>query len=393
MPACAPKATRYLIDRKCLEVGDSWEHKIGTWLDRCHAAIVLFTDKALKSDYVKFEVGNLLHRWHRAGGPTGSFHLLPVLVEKLTEKQLKGFYSTINLWAIQRLGPDKNDVVIKALVAKLKAANLKAAGGGADSRLETDVAAILNQVRDDDALTKAAADAGIDTTDWPAANVAMPFARALVSSTMATAWEVVKALRVPLGPSRARDLFDLLMPCWVGAESARSLDDVTKAKAGTRCALVDAASAKFTPAMYLRRAKARLPKYAGVIVEVRTGDIGTNVEAGLRNSVRRQLAVALDVDNPAREFPTSVEKQLRLRGQDEPVIVAVRLDAKLLPAMCAVAKSQEFEMATFLAVTKPAPVAADAKDVTILRPLLPEDLEDKAYNQHFTFTQVLGGDQ
>ena len=44
------------------------EYKIGTWLDRCHAAIALVTTKALASHYVKFEVSNLLHRWQHQGG-------------------------------------------------------------------------------------------------------------------------------------------------------------------------------------------------------------------------------------------------------------------------------------------------------------------------------------
>jgi hypothetical protein len=372
-----------------LKVGDGWEHRIGWWVDRCHAAIVVFTQKALASDYVKFEVGNLLHRWDSAGGATGTFHLLPVLLEPLNEQQLKGFYSTINLWKLQRFGyVKKRGATIKAVVDKLEVVSRKVSAF--DDTLESDLASTLENVRDDK-LTAAAVKVRLDTSNWPATNVTPFFVRAMVSSSMSTAWEVIKDLRISLGAKRARDLFDLLMPCWVGAESARALERVTKAQAGPRCALLDAEAVSFTPGMYLVRAKGRLPKMSGVVVEVRVGDLGKNFEDGLRSRVRELLEEVLDVNAPHLEFPTSVAEQLELKSKsNEPVIVAMRIDAKLLPELKAVAQTKDFADATFLALTRPAPADVDAPGVTILRPLLPDGLEGRAYKLYQQYKGTLG---
>jgi hypothetical protein len=373
-----------------LKVGDGWEHRIGWWVDRCHAAVVVFTAKAVASDYVKFEVGNLLHRWLSAGGAAGTFQLLPLLIEPLTEAQLKGFYSTINLWALQRFGYNKKpDAAIKAVVDKLKTVSKKIAAF--DDSLESDLASILENLKDDK-LAAAALQAGVSgAATWPSTNVAPLFVKALVSSSMSTAWEVIKALRVPLGPTRTRDLFDLLMPCWVGAACARDLERVTRAAAGPRCALVDAEAVSFTPGMYLVRAKGRLPRMSGLVVPVIVNNLGTNVEAGLRAKVRVLLEEKLNVNAPDLEFPTSVAEQLELKSKsNEPVIVAMRIEAKLLPKLKKVAETEEFAYATFVALTRPAPADADAPGVTILRPLLPDGLEKRAYQLYQQYDGTLG---
>jgi hypothetical protein len=372
-----------------LTVGDGWEHMIGWWVDRCHASIVVFTRKALKSDYVKFEVGNLLHRWHSAGGPAGTFHLFPLLTEPLAEADLKGFYSSINLWALQRFNYDKNpEASIKAVLAKLKTVSRKF--GAFDSTLETNLTSILENLKDDQ-LTATAVKVGLNTKQWPAAKVTPYFVSALISSSMATAWEVVKELRVPLGAARTRDLFDLLMPCWVGAECGRALQRVTKAGAGPRCALIDAEAVSFTPKMYLVRASGRLPAMSGLVVPVVASDLGTNFEEGLRSKVRKLLEDQLNVNAPFREFPTSVAEQLEMKSRsNEPVIVALRLDATLLPKLKKVAETKDFEHATFVALTRPAPPDADAPGVSILRPLLPKDLEKRAYQLYHQYDDTLG---
>lgn len=372
-----------------LKVGDGWEHRIGWWVDRCHASIVVFTKKALKSDYVKFEVGNLLHRWHSAGGAAGTFHLLPLLIEPLTEADLKGFYSRINLWALQRFGYKKDlNETIDAVLDRLKTVSRKV--GAFDSTLETNLTSILENLKDDQ-LTATAVKVGFNTKNWPAASVTPFFVRALISSSMSTAWEVVKELRVPLGAPRTRDLFDLLMPCWVGAECARELERVTKAAAGPRCALVDAEAVSFTPEMYLVRAKGRLPAMSGLVVPVIADDLGTNWVEGLRAKVRRILEEKLDVNAPGLEFKTSVAEQLEQRCKsNEPVLVALRIEATLLPKLEAVASTQEFAYATFVALTRPAPADADAPGVTILRPLLPDGLERRAYQLYHQYDGTLG---
>ena len=52
-----------------------------------------------------------------------------------------------------------------------------------------------------------------------------------------------------------------------------------------------------------------------------------------------------------------------------------------LPALAAIAGSPDFAGATFLALTTPLPSAA-VPGVTLLQPLLPSELENRAYKQH-----------
>ncbi|MFJ9736642.1 toll/interleukin-1 receptor domain-containing protein [Streptomyces sp. NPDC101166] len=65
-----------LVDQEDLPPGDEWLPEVVDWLARCHAAVVLLNDKALKSDWVRREVNILM--WRRAlGSPV---YVIPVLL-------------------------------------------------------------------------------------------------------------------------------------------------------------------------------------------------------------------------------------------------------------------------------------------------------------------------
>lgn len=379
-----------LLDRKSLEVGDRWEHKINTWLGRCHAAIVLFTTKALKSEYVKYEVSTLLHRWRDARESGVGFDLLPVLVEAFTEDDLKPFYGPINLWEVQRLEPADDAATIDALLNRLKPLKEDLSTATIDERLAGHVAAILENIADRNFLTDVASQIGIDTQTWTAERAARLLAATLVDSRMAIAWRGIRALRPRLGASLTRDLFDLLMPCWVSAAAAETLESVTRRKPGPRYALLRAQATKFTPTMYLSRAKAQVPKLAGSVVTVRTDDLGLNVKDDLLERVRTQLRETLNLNDPELEIPISLEATLaNLEDSGETVIVSIKADPKLLPAFVAVAQANEFTGATFLALTPSPPGPQDTANIPVVLPLLPTELETFAYGQHREYEKKL----
>ena len=362
-----------LLDRKALQVGDAWENKLGGWLDRCEAAVVLLSTKSLRSDYVKFEVSNLLHRWQRQGGDAGPFKLLPVLVEPIPDTDLQGFYSVVNLWAVQRLGPVDDATLCATILARLAPLRAPAAPPSAARLLEGHVESILRNIPSDRFLLDTAAVLGFDTADWPAADVAPDLARALVTSSMSTGFAAVNQLQPQLSTKTlVWNLFDFLMPVWVGPESARALDEVTRRPPGTRCALLNARSVEFTPGMYMARATAQLPRLAATIVALRAADLGVNVEAGLHARVTEALEVALDVHDPMREFSTTLREQLKLRTDVHPVVVAVQLDVAAVPAVCRLAASPELELVTFLAFVRPSPPDPAVPGVAVLHPLIPE---------------------
>jgi len=378
-----------LVDRRSLTVGDSWEAKIATCLDQCHAAVILFTARALASEYVKFEVSNLLHRWHRGGRDAGRFLLLPIVLEPFTEAQLDAFYGRVRLWDVQRVGPDTDAAVIDQIAAKLsplKAMALVTPG----ERLAGHVAAILKQIDDDPFLAGVANAIDIDTDQWPAAEVAPLLASALASTTLESAWRAIVLLapRLVITPGLARELFDLLMPCWVGPEAAQSLEEVTVKPPGERCAVMNGNIPPFTPDAYLTRAKAQAI-HKGKVVPIVTKGLGVDVAGELRRRVNEALERDLKV-NPLDEYdPETVESVLRDRPDATPVIVTMALAPKDLPAVVDVARTPELGKATFVALTDPAPDDGVVPGLTVIHPLLPPGLELHAYRRHRDYSKEL----
>jgi hypothetical protein len=385
-----------LLDRTCLEVGDSWERKISSWLDQCHAAIVLFNRNALGSDYVRFEVSNLLHRWQNAGVSAAPFGLFPVLVEPLSEEELRAFYQAINLWAVQRTGPGDDSAIIETLVRQLQPFKdrLDTSGSDPTRALEGHVASMLAKIRDDAFLTSVAARLQLDTRDWPATNVAGLFAQAVVTSSPPKIWGAIRSLAPRLTSGELRKIFDLLMSLWVGLESARALESVTL-RSGYRCAVLNAEYDEFTPGMYLSRAKAQQPSLAGQVAKVMDDGIGVRFEAALSVRVQEALrgALHLNLDEPGESVDTAVTDALASRDPDDPIVVTAKLKPELLPEFLEISKSPQFLGATFLALTNPVPADSAVSGITVLHPLLPAGLERQAHGRHKQCKQRLGSEE
>ena len=63
-----------------LAPGDGWRAKLFAWLDICDAAVILFSEEALASDWVRFEAGILCWRRARTGRPL----VVPVLLGQVS---------------------------------------------------------------------------------------------------------------------------------------------------------------------------------------------------------------------------------------------------------------------------------------------------------------------
>ena len=70
-----------LVDHAGLHPGDDWEHRLNEWLAECHAAIILFSRRAIdESDWVKKEATILSWRAEL----DDDFKLFPVLLDQQT---------------------------------------------------------------------------------------------------------------------------------------------------------------------------------------------------------------------------------------------------------------------------------------------------------------------
>src|SRR5690349_19751445 len=98
-----------LLDRERLRASDDWNARIVNWLASCHAAVVVFSPRALSSDYVKFEVGNLFARWQRHNriGADDEFVFCGILPRGVDPDQLRsGYYGAIKIPDVQLLKAD-----------------------------------------------------------------------------------------------------------------------------------------------------------------------------------------------------------------------------------------------------------------------------------------------
>ncbi|MEU5400634.1 toll/interleukin-1 receptor domain-containing protein [Streptomyces sp. NPDC005963] len=81
----AAKKFTPLVDQHGIPPGNEWRPEIVDWLARCHGAVFLINEKALKSDWVRREVNILL--WRKAlGSPLA---VVPVLLGDLSTSAVK----------------------------------------------------------------------------------------------------------------------------------------------------------------------------------------------------------------------------------------------------------------------------------------------------------------
>lgn len=89
-----------LVDYEGLHPGDDWGRRLNEWLAECHAAIVLFSRRAIEeSNWVKKEAAIL--SWRAELDP--DFPLFPVLVDQQTtpEELEKDFFGTLRITRTQ----------------------------------------------------------------------------------------------------------------------------------------------------------------------------------------------------------------------------------------------------------------------------------------------------
>jgi TIR domain len=108
------EAFEILLDRKNLNTGVEWRKVIDDWISSCDAAIVLLSEAATRSEYVKHEV-SLLQAKHE-------LILLPVCFPSVTDEDLKKRMDPQQIIErqIQRLTENNDDEIIEKLLSQLR---------------------------------------------------------------------------------------------------------------------------------------------------------------------------------------------------------------------------------------------------------------------------------
>src|SRR5262245_24855257 len=110
-----------LLDEKAVQPGEPWRAVIDEWIWHCDAAVLLLSEAATLSDYVKYEATHLRQRWK---SHSDSFIFLPVRFPEVTEESLVRRMGPIQLNEIQQIvvtesTADTDQEVVQRILARL----------------------------------------------------------------------------------------------------------------------------------------------------------------------------------------------------------------------------------------------------------------------------------
>ncbi len=406
------------LDRERLKAGVIWNEAISEALITCHAAIILFSKMALESDFVKYEVSNLLNRKRSQK----SFGFFPVTIDGLQPDDIdKKFYGAIKLADVQieKLADAQEDII-----NKLK--QLDPVHSNPTNVIEGMLLGTFRGI-EPVVLRNSASELGFEINAAPAMGwddnsekraVALAFLRFLLAQSMAGQIRMLRNIEVPLSKiTSMKEILAEVAPWWVDDGAAEALCGVSKKGPGERIALMNAAYGDWTCRMFLSRAH---PAQKAGVVGVAPDDrgsgqassaagatsasdnvMGSIVPAGRRVApdlviqTRRALCRHLNISETDNDAQTDKLIDSRLEQEEylgTPSIQVVQLNPRNLPAARKIA--DHFKRLTVVAMTGeklPKPLPDDLEGIaTVISPELkhddpvaPDDEELAFHNEEF----------
>lgn len=374
---------RVLLDREDLRVSDDWNFRIVNWLASCHAAVVIFSPRALESHYVKFEVANLFARWQRTGraGDGDGFPFCGVLPAGMSAERLRsGYYGSVRIPDAQLLSAASPEHAAAEIDRRLEPLRQRQALPRTPiDRLRARVELLvgrLNPRQIEPALSKLGREASAN----PDSDI-KELADALLCSTLGEVLKGLKEMRPTPDRSFPRELFDLIAPSWVGPEAALALHTrLVEARERAIHVTLNAEYPNFTPAMYLQRAVGSDLASSGKVLDLTTATTRSGITAAaLAHDIRSALLKCLeeDVDPNSPEAEATLREALRFQQEaDRAIVVAI----KLSPARLVTLRSMDaraFPGVTFVTLS-----GADRDDELLLRPELLHNQEQSAFENY-----------
>ena len=218
-----------VVDRDVLKAGQEWSAVLYRELGQCDAAIVLLTPKALNSSWVRREVNILL--WRRALG--APLHIVAALMSGTTPEAVSeaGFTELEPLQAAKGSSASAIEIAEEVLS---RFVDLPDAGADASPMCEwlKRIAAYLKQVREPEALGRAANALGVD--EESIAEVYLPDGAVFLAHQFlshdglgdASRRDTARAIAAMVGrvdSSTLRELASDVIPTWVDGSAARNL--------------------------------------------------------------------------------------------------------------------------------------------------------------------------
>ncbi|MDX8028684.1 toll/interleukin-1 receptor domain-containing protein [Lentzea sp. BCCO 10_0856] len=287
-----------LVDEDGLRGGEDWRGVLYHWIADCDAAVVLMSDRALASDWVRREINLLL--WRRALGSP-----LTIVPAMLSPTRDTGAPELRDLRELQFVSNDATPKSFAGAIAG-RLPDLSAPVTDTTDRMRhwlIDVVSCLRDVTEHEPLRAAveALDAHQDDWDFPSVREAQRFLAhwllgPMHSARIHTAMEhIARPVSGKLG-----QLVGLVMPAWVDGEAARAL----LPEQHRTCAVLNARYPE-TAKQYVRRA-------ACCSLSYRTKEVSAVVGEGLATELLRDC---LDAVRELLDLPPGME----LEDDDEPL--------------------------------------------------------------------------
>lgn len=366
------------LDKAGLRGGDDWRAKLYEWMDEVHGAILLLTTEALNSKFVQLEASVL--SWRRFRQP--KFVLLPVLVGGVGVEELsKGLFGEMELNRIQAVNLDDPAALASEVVRLLQALKERDTPRTAKEVLESRIVKLLKKENTEEDLR----DVGRRTLGWEGKDFTAgtdyyeKFARDLLCTDIGVACDAIRKL-ADAGMGKAKELLDLVIPCWVEEEDAKPIAKLALSELSRRALSLNTKE-PWTLNTYISRScytslehgwpvcQLGLPRYQDTL-------------ADFREQILRYFKPGHRLAGAAS--PEDVKRQIRKRGEKpEPVFVVFPAgfvpDAKILDPL-----REEFSTITFVVLAGDAPpeqMGVIADKVTVLKPVDSEREQD-AYDEY-----------
>jgi hypothetical protein len=223
-------------DEKGLPVGHDWEKRLNEWLAECHAAVILFSKRAIeKSNWVKKEATIL--SWRRELDT--NFRLIPVLLQAQTnpddlERDLFGTLRISKDQCIRDVNTSQ-DVLngIKIALGDKETLQAKIRQTPFD-KLQRVIAKLLAKDSDMDALQEAWETLeGADKPDWHPDELerfAHNLTRYLLrdnGNALINYEKIINKIRPKVKKDNAREIFEYLRSLWVDTKAASCISQGT----------------------------------------------------------------------------------------------------------------------------------------------------------------------
>jgi hypothetical protein len=221
------------VDKEHIRLGDNWRQTLNTWLGGCDAAIILLSEKALKSAFVAYEASILSFR-----ARSTCFTILPVFLDPVVYDTVEASaLSPSRIHDIQAITSKTKEVTIADVKKRLSQVphSQTPVDGQADYLCE-----LLKTVQSDTEIKWGASMLDVDLEAWmPVDDIRRALALKMMCAGLEKCTPVIRRLRKHFSDQRFIDeMVNLVATSCVDLCAADQIASISRA-AGSRPRLLD----------------------------------------------------------------------------------------------------------------------------------------------------------